>query len=363
VSDNVSPDQIFENISEDYQEFASFTCPIPPNESINDSAVSLPELYNQSPVFPVNGDFLMHDKCFIEAYEYDNSKSIVVDHKPYNKGVLALELITVATTAGVVGINLIVVMCGSIALVSGISGIYNSYDYNPIADDLLSNAVKYSQGVLKHSAFYEIATHEIARTWFKAHILKDSLDWRLKYVIDLSYFTTGNVLSNWAADSLTDIQNKLFIEDEENKIKVKLDPFLAKKAPTTAFKRVLKEVVKDLAIFSFLNCKSAVQSFEGYLNYRINPVARIPLYKAFDDSTLPSALAHFASNVAVSTYHNGFDFTNATKTFAHTAAKYAPEYLLSKYVFKDQGGRFVKYSTIAVTSFTYLAAKILLPNH
>jgi hypothetical protein len=37
--------------------------------------------------------------------------------------------------------------------------------------------------------------------------------------------------------------------------------------------------------------------------------------------------------------------------------------LLSKYVFKDQGGRFVKYSTIAVTSFTYLAAKILLPNH
>ena len=363
MSDNVNLDHNFENISEDYPEFASFTCPIPPIESINDSVVRFPDLYNQSPAFPINADFLMHDKCFIETYEHDNSKPIVVDHKPYDKGVLALELITVATTAVVFGSNLAVVMGGSIALVSGISGIYNSYEYNPIADDFLSNTVKYSQGVLKHSAFYEIATHEVARTWFKEHILKDSLDWRLKYVIDLSYFTTGNVLSNWAADSLTDIQNELFIEDKESKIKVKLDPFLAKKAPTTAFKRVVKEVVKDLSIFSFLNCKSAVQSFEDYLNYRINPIARIPLYKEFDDSTLPSALAHFASNVAISTYYNGFDFTNTTKTFAHTAAKYAPEYLLSKYVFQNQGGRFVKYSTIAVTSFTYLAAKILLPNH
>jgi hypothetical protein len=363
VSDNVNPDYDFENISDDYPEFASFTCPIPQNESISDYVAKHPDLYNQSPVFPINADFLMHDKCFIEMYENENNSPVVADHKPHDKRVLALELVTVTATAGLVGTNLIVVMGGSIALVSGISGIYNSYDYNPIADDLLSNAVKYSQGVLRHAVFYEIATHEVARTWFKQNILINSLDWRLKYPVDLFYFTTGNVLSNWAADSLTDIQNKLFIEDEESKIKVKLDPFLTKKAPTTASKRIIKEVVKDSAIFSFLYCKSSVQNFGQYLGYRINPLTRIPLYTSFDDTTLPSALAHFASNVAISTYYNGFDFTNTTKTFAHTAAKYAPEYLLSKYVFKDQGGRFVKYSTIAVTSFTYLAAKILLPNH
>ncbi len=360
MSDSVAP---VDSVSNSY-EYGSFTCIAPEYEDPNNYLVNSSYFASHSPVLPRNSDFILQGQCLVGMEEYHQVvQNHTVENKSYNKGVLALELMTVATTSVLVGNHLAGVMGGSIALVSGISTIYNSYDHNPTADEILSDTVKYSQGVLKHATFYEIATHEVARSWFKEHVLKDDLDWRLRYLLDLSYFVSGNVLSNWAADSLTDIQNELFIDDEESKIKVKLDPFLTKKIPTTAVKRIIKEVVKDLAIFSFMYSVSSVKNFEEYLGYRINPATRLELYKWFDDTTVPSALAHFASNVVVSSYYNGFDLKNATMTFAHTAAKYAPEYFLSKYVFKDWSGRWVKYPTIAVTSFTYLAAKILLPNH
>jgi len=353
---------LVENISNSY-EYGSFTCSVPEYEDNNNYLVNSSYFASHSPVFPNYGEFVLQNQCLVGMEEYQHVESHIVESKTYNKGVLALELITVASTSVLVGNYLAGVMGGSIALVSCISTIYNSYEHNPTADEILSDTVKYSQGVLKHAAFYEIATHEFARTWFINHILKEKIDWRFKYMLDLSYFTTGNVLGNWAADSLTDIQNELFIDDDESKIKVKLEPFLTKKLPTTAVKRVVKEVMKDAAIFSFMYYKSSVKSFEEYLKYRISPDIRLPLYKWIDDTTLPSVLAHFTSNVLVSTYYNGFSFTNATKTFAHTTAKYVPEYLLSKYVFKDWSGRWAKYPIIAVTSFTYIAAKILLPNH
>lgn len=360
MSDPIVP---VDNISNSY-EYGSFTCIAPEYEDPNNYLVNSSYFTSHSPVLPKNSEFMLPGQCLVGMEEYHQvMQNNTVENKSYNKGVLALELMTVATTSVLVGNYLAGVMGGSIALVSGISTIYNSYDHNPTADEVLSYTVKYSQGVLKHATFYEIATHEVARSWFKDNILNEVDDWRLRYLLDLSYFTTGNVISNWAADSLTDIQNELFIDDEASKIKVQLDPFLTKKAPTTAVKRIIKEVVKDLAIFSFMYSVSSVENFEEYLGYRINPSARIASYKSVDDSTVPSALGHFASNVFISSYYNGFDLKNTAMTFAHTVAKYAPEYFLSKYLFKDWSGRWVKYPTIAVTSFTYLAAKILLPNH
>ncbi len=382
MSDNETPDQTLLDIIDDYQEFASFTCPIPPNSSSEDLIVSF-YLHNQTPVFPVDG-FFQHDKCLVGLDDYPHNKPVTVDHKSYYKIVLTVEFLTALTAAVVVNSRLLGVIGGSVIGALASFGISQHYENDELVDSYLHSFGKFSQGFLKHATFYEIATHPLGRDIFKKHVLPNVADYKLKYLLDILYFAGGNVVANWVADSLIDVQNELILDKDCEKVKIPLEPFIKKKMPFTVGKRIIKEIAKDGAIFSVINFEEpasliseAHSKGEMYLQFRTLQSVDDPSikfvrthgYELADSSTIPSLIGHFSANALVTTWYNGFNSTMLKNVFLHSVFKYVPEVISTCaiiYFKSDYPARhpfIFKYSTILITTGSYMLGKYMFPNN